>query len=470
EFEVPAWGNGHNVTYSIPAGVQVLDLGYRQTAYPAKPVGSFTSSETWMNVLWAKAVTTLRVCMRDSFMDCPDRERSPWPGDYANMIELCGYALDRRADHLIRKSFAELVGWKTPDGILWGAVPTGRFAESYREFPAQSQAAIAVGLRDFWMQSGDRSFLEAVYPAVRDYLLRLYKQDADGRVEHRGPWKTAWGPGTQSWYDWGTEPDAALMDQTWYASSLQTLAAFAQALGKTEDAAECNTRWERIRQFLPQWWDDKQGGYRSPQFTFAPDPRGNALAVCAGVAPAAHQESLAELLRTRTTNSIYMEKHVVDALFRLDRPDLALARIRQRYAFELASPYTTLPERFGEDSNHAWGVGPAAALIREIVGLKPDRPGWQQFSIQPADMAIARCAATVPAPLGALSVTVERSEERWTLEIICPSGATGRVLLPARFQRLESTPTATAKQNAQGQWEMAIQPGRWTVVAQAREL
>ena len=460
EWEVPAWGNGHSVRYSIPEGVTVLDVGYRETSYPARACGTFSSSADWMNALWKKSVTTLRVCMRDSFMDCPDRERSPWPGDSANMTELCGIAFDRRADDLIRKSFAEFESWKTPGGLLWGAVPTGRWDDDFREFPAQSQAALAVGLRDFWMHSGDKPFLEAVYPAARDYILDHFSQNEKGLVLHRGPWNTAWDKGTQSWYDWGTEINASLLDQTWLALCLATLATLAQALDKTDDAAQCQARWGRLQTFLESWWDEAAGGYRAPNFAFAPDPRGNALAALAGLIPVSRHERVAALLLQRETNSIYMEKHVIDALFALGQPDFALQRIARRYGPTLASKCSTLPERFGEEGNHAWGVGPAATLVREVVGLRPLVAGWKQFLLQPADVPLVHCAAEVPTPSGDIAATVERTQKRWKIKVSAPDGTTGVLRLPARFGQWK-----TKLSHAADATELRIPPGNWSVEA-----
>lgn len=464
-FEVPAWGNGHHVDYFIPEGVKVLELGYRETGYPIDLTGSFSATDEWMNVLWKKAVTTQRLCMRDSFMDCPDRERSSWPGDYANMIELCGYAFGGTADDMIRKSFAELVGWKTKDGILWGAVPTGRFIGSYREIPAQSQAALSIGLRDYWRNSGDISFLEFMYSHVRDYLLKIYHLNPDGSVNHRGPWKKAWGPGTQCWYDWKSEQDLPLMDQTWYACCMLTLSEFAQVLDYPEDKKECLTRWERIKSFISNWWSQEKGGYHSPDYAFLPDSRGNALAVLANLVPQEYFQPITEVLRSRMNNSIYMEKYVIDALFRLKRPDLALERIQQRYGPSLESKYSTLPEHFEEESNHAWGVGPAATLIREVVGLKPDRPGWKIFLIQPADVRTEQCSASINTPHGTISVKIERLPAKWTLEIFCPDGISGRVLLPLKFNTVTSKVSSHSALKVYEYWELPIQTGTNLITA-----
>jgi len=105
----------------------------------------------------------------------------------------------------------ELAGWASPEGNLWGAVPTSRFAGGFREFPAQTLLLIGFGLKAYWLHGEDRSLLASFYPAMRKYLLELYHLE-QGVVLHRGPWETAWQEGVQCWYDWGTNADAEALD------------------------------------------------------------------------------------------------------------------------------------------------------------------------------------------------------------------------------------------------------------------
>jgi hypothetical protein len=261
--------------------------------------------------------------------------------------------------------------------------------------------------------------------------------EVSGHVPHRGPWEVGWDPGTQCWYDWGDECDVALMDQTWYGLALETVAQFAEACGDVATVVECRDRLSRGKAFLQGWWDAAEGAYRSPGFSRGADPRGNALAVLAGMTASPIPESLLRCLAERETNSIYMEKHVVDALCHAGRADLAFSRTQRRYGPDLQSGCSTLPEAFGEDGNHAWGVGPAAALVREIAGLRPQVPGWRTFVLRPADVSVATCSARVHTPAGNISVSIQRHPDSWHIKAECPEDAQGTLELPGRFSRID---------------------------------
>ncbi|MCK6489133.1 MAG: hypothetical protein L6R48_12535 [Planctomycetes bacterium] len=432
-WESPAWLNGQRLWVELPAGATLHAAGWRPTGYASAETGSFVCSDPDLARLWSKSVTTLRLCMRDNWMDCPDRERSQWIGDVANMVELAHYALDPAAAALTAKCLRELVAWRTAEGELWSAVPTGRFRGTFRSFPAQVMAALATALGEHWLHGGDRALLAEVYPAVRDWLLDLHRCGPDGLVEHRGPWgETRWEPGLQAWYDWGGAQDQALMDQGWYAWAMRTLARLAQAVGERGDAAEARARHAGIAGGLQAWWDEAAGAYRAPGCPHPADDRGNALAVLAGLVPDDRHQALARLLSERQESSIYMEPRVLDALFALGRGDLALARLRRRFVREIASPCTTLPESFGEDSNHGWGAAVAAVMARRLGGLAPLAPGWKAALLAPSRHGPER----VEVISHGFRVEIRRAAQ-WRITLAVPAGTTLRIALPAGM-RLEA--------------------------------
>ena len=85
-YEELAWQSGHEVHYTIPAGFKVLALKYRETGYETEFAGSFECDDDFFNRHHKKALRTLYINMRDTYMDCPDRERAQWWGDAVNEL------------------------------------------------------------------------------------------------------------------------------------------------------------------------------------------------------------------------------------------------------------------------------------------------------------------------------------------------------------------------------------------------
>lgn len=430
EFEVPAWGNGHHVTYEIPAGVALLDASYRETGYDADFAGSFTCSDPGLTRLWQKAARTGYLCMRDTYMDCPDRERSPWIGDAANIFEVSLRTLDPRANALIAKTFRELAGWSTPAGNLWGAVPTSRFAGAFREFPGQTLHALGFGLRSYWMHTQDEALLKEFYPAMRKYLFDLWKIE-DGVVVHRGPWNLRWEAGVQCWYDWGGNVDASALDQLLYFAAIDTLGLWAEALGQNEDAARCREIQDAIRAaFDAQFWSDEIHAYRSARHKGRPDDRVQSLAVLTGLAPKERHAQLADQIEALQKSSIHFERFPLEALVRLGRPQSALQRFHKRFAFELASDYSTLPEGFGHNTNHAWGGAAVCLLAESLMGVEVIEAGCRRLRFAPRSDGLDEADYTMPTVHGALRLAFRRAEEKWHYQLSVPSSVTVEARLP----------------------------------------
>ncbi len=68
EYEAKKWVSGEGAIYSIPAGVTVRAVKYRETGYDTAFVGSFECNDNDYNVLWNKGARTAYLCMRDPFL------------------------------------------------------------------------------------------------------------------------------------------------------------------------------------------------------------------------------------------------------------------------------------------------------------------------------------------------------------------------------------------------------------------
>mgnify|MGYP000971450093 CR=1 FL=1 len=148
-FECKGWMNGHYVQYELPEGVEVLDVKYRETGYDTSFAGSFSCDDPMLTRLWDKSQRTLYITMRDTYMDCPDRERAQWWGDVVNELGEAFYALDEKAHLLTRKGIHELMGWQRADSTIFAPVPAGNYKD---ELPMQLRyrAMIESPLTTLW--------------------------------------------------------------------------------------------------------------------------------------------------------------------------------------------------------------------------------------------------------------------------------------------------------------------------------
>jgi alpha-L-rhamnosidase len=441
QFECLGWMNGHEVHYRIPAGVKVRSLKFRETGFDTEFSGSFRCDDNELNTLWAKAARTLYVTMRDTYMDCPDRERAQWWGDVVNELGEVAYALDPKANCLTRKAIRELVDWRRPDASLYSPVPAGIPADGnrkdnggrtwYSELPVQMLASIGkYGFWTYYLNTGDAETIRHAYPAVRDYL-NLWKLDGDLLVTHR--------PGDWDWSDWGEDIDARILDSAWYQLALEGAIHMARLSGNETDISRWNDLRGKISSgFNKTFWNGS--AYRSPAYKGDTDDRANALAVLAGFATPEQFPALKKVLEKHRNASPWMEKYVLEALFVMDAPELAMKRMKERYKAQIDSPLTTLWEGWGIGGegygggsyNHAWSGGPLTCLSQFGAGITPTSPGFASYAILPQMGDLRRIECVVDSPKGMIRVELRQGESEFSANVRSPSGVKGVIGVPRK--------------------------------------
>lgn len=435
-YESLGWMNGHTVIYQIPKGVQVNSLQYRETGYNTEFTGTFVCNDDFLNRLREKAVRTLYVTMRDTYMDCPDRERSQWWGDEVNELGEAFYATDRRGHQLAYKGILELMGWQRYDGVIFSPCPSGNWRN---ELPAQMLASIGYyGFRTYYFYSGDDRFIPKVYDGMKRYLHDVWKTDEDGLVITRhGEW---------SWGDWGSHIDLDVLLNAWYYLALKAEQEFAQILQKTDDAKMIKGMMDKMEaNFNKRFWTGKE--YRSPNYRGETDDRGHAMAVLAGLAQPEQYPLIYEVLKKEYHASPYMEKYVGEALFVMGYPEFALQRTRERFAGMVNYPgCTTLwegwgigKEGFGGGSvNHAWSGGTLTLLSQYVAGITPLKPGFKEFQIKPQMGDLTSAKVTVDTRYGLIKADLQRKGKRIRMSVEVPEGTSAIVMDKGKPIRLES--------------------------------
>ena len=428
EYESPGWLNGHCFYLIAPKEVEVLDVRFRETGYDAEFAGKFNSSDPFLNDIWAKAVRTLYITMRDTYMDCPDRERAQWTGDAVNEAHEAYYALSPESHALTRKWLYELIGWQRADGSIFAPVPAGNWD---KELPAQSLASIGrTGLWTYYLYTGDKRILEDLYPAIRRYLA-LYEPDGSGNVKLRhGGW---------SWGDWGDNWDMLLICNFWYYMAIDAMHDMAVELGKEEDARMYERQCAEFKQALnDRFWNGS--AYRDPAYAGRTDDRVQALAVISGVASPDKYPALMEQFRNEWHASPYMEKYIYEAMMIMGYEKEALERNKKRFSKMVYYPgnFTTLFEGWGIGNegfgggtvNHAWSGGTLTVAAQYLCGVAPVAPGFRLFSVLPQPGEVARASLSFPTVSGTIEAAYENKPALFSQKVTIPEGTSAVVGVP----------------------------------------
>jgi hypothetical protein len=355
------WVFGEALIFTIPDGVEVLELGYRESRYDCDVTTAFTCNDPAANILFEKSVRTLLVCMRENYMDCPDRERGQWIGDVSVQAPQVAYLLGDKGLLLLRKSILDFIHLRAGD-VLMGNVPGAHAGE----LPSQSLNAISQWgmVATYYRATGDREILRQVFePAVR-YLM-LWETDGEGVVLPRG--------GGWEWYDHLYNCDKEILNITWFYSALRFARFMADELNDRRFDDFLQARAAAIEAtFEARYWR-AQGGFFSSNGDWV-DDRANAMAVLAGLCGEEKYPQIRYLLLSVFHATPYMENYVLIALCEMGYKADAYRRMMCRYRPLIESPNSTLWEDFFHlgTRNHAWSGGPATVLLRYFAGVRED--------------------------------------------------------------------------------------------------
>lgn len=412
--EAKNWVSGEGAIYTIPAGVTVKSVKYRETGYDTNFAGSFECNDTDYNILWKKAARTAYLCMRDHFYDCPDRERVGFWGDGTPELNQCFYVFDN-ASHRLAK---DLVRRKLEPKFY-----PGQHLEFLGEY----------GLWFYYLQTGDLETMRAVYDQTKEFLLNTY--------QFGNP---------RTWFDWGKEvKDTAVIETCFYYNCLGTLKKMALVTGHESDIELIDQKLGDIRRtFDSQYW--KGSYYMSSQVT-EPDDRANAMAVNAGLADRSKWQAIYDnVLTKKTYSSCFFDRWVFEALCTIGKQDHALIRMSSRYKTMIPCSFTTLWEHYdrwwasrvdafdGASSlNHGWNP-PALLLSQTIAGISPLEPGWKTYQVTPKEAFLTSIKVVVPTIKGKITADLNKTATEYSLLLTSPADTSAIVGIPkGSFSKLD---------------------------------
>ncbi len=451
------WRSGYQFIMEVPKGVKVLNVGYIRTRYHSSRVGKFVSDDKNLNTLFDKAGNTLDICMRDTYMDCPERERSPYTGDAANQIAETMYALDEDGFRLAKKTYLSLLGWVDESHVIPTRTPSGVI----NEIPMQNLAFLVTAY-DYYLQSGDRDTMKKVYPIFVEYL-RLWNMLSSGLVEYRD--------GSFPWVDWGENADSLVMENAWYAYALKRVLLLGEDLNvlSEEEKTFLEGRYESIKNHFYSEFYVENVGFASivegkdgkESYRHSIEDRGNALAVLAGLCKEEDYPLMKKVLTENTYASPYMERFVLEALCEMGYLDEAKDRMLSRYDGMIKADISTLWESWSSDSvdgtiNHGWSGGALIVLGKYFSGIRSLKEGYSEYEIKPYKN-LSSLESQVYTKNGNISYSLVKKEGVTSIHLSLPKGK-GKLILDEEFGE-----TILVNGSAHQSREVSLQEGEYTI-------
>lgn len=399
-----------------------------ESTYPVAYSTSFSCSDARLDKIWDISRRTLKLCMEDTFTDCPLYEQTLWVGDARNE-SVFAYSvfgatdLARRCIRLAGESLERfpMVGCQLPSS--WACL-----------LPAWS-FLWGLSVWEYYWYTGDKAFLRDFWPLVIKNL-----KGAEGFLNKNSLFE---GP-LWNMFDWaGIDQDRKLVvhNSMFFVGAIDAAILCGQALGSKKELSALRSLRRRIVTGINRLWDSRKKAYPdsihedgkiSPstcQHTSflsilydiierknLPIAMGNILQPPAGMVKVGSPFAIMYLYET--LEKVGREDEIIRSIFDAYLPMLNLGATTVWESFATGSlGHGSFPTR---SHCHAWSATPAYFLPRIILGIKQVRPGCQEFTVSPRLNGLSWAAGSITTIHGLLSVRWERQGKSLNIVIETP--------------------------------------------------
>ncbi len=386
-------------------------------AYEYLPVdyrGSFKCNDDELNKIWQVGAYTMHLTTREFFIDGIKRDRWVWSGD-AVQSYLMNYYLFFDSPCVRRTTW-----------LLRGKDPVTAHTNTIMDYTFYW----FIGIYDYYLYTGDRHFVEQIYPRMQtmmDYVLG--RTNADGMVEGMtGDWVFV------DWADFPMSKQGALaFEQILFCKSLETMQQCAALLGNADDETKYSRLAADLRsKLMPTFWDDErkgiihnvENGRRSEQINKFP----NMFALTLGYLDDERRRDVMEHVMLNpdvpAITTPYMRFYELEAMCLMGRQTQVLGEMKDYWGGMIREGATSFWEKYNPDDRgtqhlamygrpygkslcHAWGASPIYLLGKYYLGVRPVKPGYEEFEIRPTLGGLEWMEGDVPTPDGNIHIYMD---------------------------------------------------------------
>ncbi len=390
-------------------------MDYEYAPYDSQHTGSFCCSDDDINRIWDVAAYTMDLTTREFFMDGIKRDRWTWSGD-AIQSYLMNYYL-RFDSECVKRTIRQ----------LRGKDPVTAHVNTIMDYTFYWFKSIL----DYYQYTGDANFVREMWPrmvTLMDYVEG--RLNADGMAEGQADdWIFV------DWVDFPMHKRGTLcFEQILLMKAMETMALCAKLLGINK--SDYRVKSEELRNKIKQtFWSYEQKAYLhaiengqlNPQITKFP----NMFAILYGLA---YEEQRREIMQSVMLNpkidpitTPYMRFYELETLCIDGLHSQVLREMRDYWGGMLREGATSFWEKYvpsetgtqhlamygrpyGKSLCHAWGASPIYLLGKYYLGVRPTKPGYAEFVVEPHLGDLEWIKGDIPTPHGLIHVEMDRHQ------------------------------------------------------------
>ncbi len=411
-----------------------------ESTYPVRPEGRFACSDPRLDKIWEISARTLKLCMEDSFTDCPLYEQTLWVGDARNesVFGYTAFGSDDLAKRCTRITAYSLDHYP----ITLCQVPS-----TWQILLPAWSFLWGMMAWDNYQYSGDREFLAWAYP----YMVKNLR-GAAGFTDERGLFS---GP-FWNMFDWSGIDDghATVTHNSMFAvGACDAALKAAEAIGTDQDVEWIKQYRAQLLNAVNALWDEQRGAYPDSVHgngTVSPKTSLHTgfLGLLYDIVPPERRERVLEWVLNppegvTPVGSPFAIMYLFEALEKMGRGDEIIKAIYKDYQPMLDLGATTVWETFARGTTgsngfptrshtHAWSSAPVHFLNRIVLGIVSEAPGGAAYRISPRLNGLEWADGASAGVNGPVSVSWKRAGDTLTVDAKAPEGA------KLRFERNDS--------------------------------
>ena len=411
-----------------------------ESTYPVQPIGRFACSDPRLDKIWEISARTLKLCMEDTFTDCPLYEQTHWVGDARNE-SVFGYTAFGSDD--LAKRCVKL----TAHSLDYYPITLCQTPSTWQILLPAWSFLWGISVWDNYEYSADREFLAWAYPYMVKNL-RGAAQFTDSRGLFSGPF---W-----NMFDWSGIDDGhnTVVHCSMFAIGACDAALKAAAvLGTDQDVEWVKGYRKQLLDGVNALWNDEKGAYpdsvhEDGKISEKTSLHTGFLGLLYDIVPEDRRARVLDWVinppkGVTPVGSPFAIMYLFDALEKMGRGDEVIKAISRDYQPMLDMDATTVWETFARGTTgskgfptrshcHAWSSAPVTFLNRIILGIVPEAPGGTAYRISPRLNGLDWAKGASAGINGPVEVEWRKTGDTLTVTAKAPAGAT------LRFERNDS--------------------------------
>lgn len=429
--------------------VKIRKIQLVESTYPVDRVGGFDCSDARLTKIYDISAQTLKLCMEDTFTDCPLYEQTLWVGDARNeaLYNFSIFGAQDIVERCIRLAAQSLdrypiVGCQVPSS--WDCL-----------LPAWS-FLWGISVWDYYEYSGEQDFLRETWPAVLRNL-----ENAKVRLDDNGLFSGRF----WNMFDWSGIDDAhatVLHNSMLLVGAIDAAQKMAMVLYDRESSRWLGDFRKDLTDNLNRLWDPHRRSYpdsihEDGTASTSISMHTSFLAVLYDIVEGRNHSAARNNMLNPPDDMVkvgspFAIQYLYEALEKVGEPEKILASIYNNYLPMLAEGATTVWEVFPASKDrpanfptrshcHAWSAAPLYFLPRLVLGIRQRGVGGIVYEISPRPNGLTWANGAVASPQGPVKVKWELSGRRMDIMAQAPHG------VKLRFKTNESLAGLEVRRN-----------------------